>query len=44
MTEKRFYLTHTFQSKELAIAAVTQLGRQKIDAGGGRGSGGDRKP
>ena len=38
VTEKQFYLTHAFQSKELAIAAATQAGRQKIDVGLERGS------
>jgi hypothetical protein len=38
VTEKQFYLTHTFQSQELAIAAATQAGRQKIDVGLERGS------
>jgi hypothetical protein len=37
VTEKQFYLTHTFHSQELAIAAATQAGRQKIDVGFGRG-------
>ena len=31
VTERQFYLTDTFQSQELAIAAATQAGRQKID-------------
>ena len=38
VTEKQFYLTYTFQSQELAIAAATQAGRQKIDVGLERGS------
>jgi hypothetical protein len=38
VTEKQFYLTHTFQSKELATAAATQAGRQKIDVGFEQGS------
>jgi hypothetical protein len=31
VNERQFYLTDTFQSQELAIAAATQAGRQKID-------------
>jgi hypothetical protein len=33
VTEKQFYLTHTFQSQEEAIAAATRAGRQRIDVG-----------
>ena len=38
VTETQFYLPDTFPSQELAIAAATQAGRQKIE----RDSNGDR--
>jgi hypothetical protein len=37
VTERQFYLPGTFQSQELAIAAATQAGRRKIEAGFERG-------
>jgi len=37
VTETQFYLPDTFPSQELAIAAATQAGRQKIDVGFERG-------
>jgi hypothetical protein len=37
VTEAQFYLPHTFLSEELAIAAATQAGQQKIDVGFERG-------
>jgi hypothetical protein len=37
VTETQFYLPDTFPSQELAIAAATQAGQQKIDAGFERG-------
>ena len=37
VTETQFYLPSTFPSQELAIAAATQAGRQKIDVGFERG-------
>jgi hypothetical protein len=37
VTETHFYLPGTFPSQELAIAAATQTGRQKIDVGFERG-------
>ena len=37
VTETQSYLPQTFQSQELAIAAATQAGRQKIDLGFERG-------
>ena len=37
VTETQFYLPGTFPSQELAIAASTQAGRQKIDVGFERG-------
>ena len=33
VTETQFYLPDTFPTQELAIAAVIQAGRQKIDVG-----------
>jgi hypothetical protein len=33
VTETQFYLPDTFPTHELAIAAATQAGRQKIDVG-----------
>jgi len=38
VTETQFYLPDTFPSQEVAIAAATQAGRQKIDVGFERGS------
>jgi hypothetical protein len=38
VAEMQFYLSDTFPSQELAIAAATQAGRQKIDMGFERGS------
>jgi hypothetical protein len=35
--ERQFYLPGTFTSQELAIAAATEAGRQKIDVGFERG-------
>ena len=40
VTETQFYLPDVFPSQDLAIAAATQAGRQKIDAGFERGSDG----
>jgi hypothetical protein len=37
VTETQFYLPDTFPSQELAVAAATQAGRQKIDVGFERG-------
>ena len=37
VTERQFYLTDTFQSPDSAIAAATQAGRRRIDAGFERG-------
>jgi hypothetical protein len=38
VTEIQFYLPDTFPSQQLAIAAATQAGRQKIDVGFERGA------
>ena len=41
VTERQFYLTDTFRSEESAIAAATQAGRRRIDAGFERTGGGE---
>jgi hypothetical protein len=38
VTETQFYLPDTFPTRESAIEAASQAGRQKIDAGFERGS------